>query len=772
VNELTVGFSRWQFLFTQGEANPLFPNTPRFTFTNSTVDYTANPRTYRAVNTPQIIETLTFLTGKHVFRFGANIRSYQHNDQRGDVGGTSLVPAISLSRTTRPPAGFTFPSLATTTAAGINSTDSNRLQASVNDLLGIPAGLTQVFMGDLKQDAFLPFRNGEKGVTLWVQGQRTKQYNFFIQDEWKVRRNITFNLGIRWEVNTPPSEAGGRVYVPDKIIDGSQGPVTFVHADHWFNNFNYGAFAPRVGIAWSPGSSGKMVIRAGYGIAFDPLGTFQVTSVATSVPGQTFTCSSQFSGSGGALVTTPGCQAVTNVRLGGGFPNEMTPPTVKPSSFLTLPAQVLSNAPAVRVFDPNMKLPTVHMWNLTLQREMAMGFVISTGYIGRRGTRLYRAWDMNQIDAKPILPSFLAMQKNVALGGGCRADGTLANGSACSGATPVPIVQQGIVNSSFVNSTTTATELNQNNAGNFAGRIEQTTLAAKLRSNQQFAQIMMIDNGGDSYYHAGQLTVRKHFDEAGLLFSGSYTYSKSIDTLSFDPVASTVGGGLTSTNSRTAANARDYRNERALSDYDQRHVLNVTGIFELPFGKGKKLLSGSNRLVHLLVGGWSLSGIYTYQSGEPFTLRSGVFTANATAQSRAALKSGYTLPEAKLQAKAGVVGPVFFQNADAFTFPAPGEVGLGRNIFHGPSYWNLDAGISKSFQITERLKTIFRAELFNALNHPNFRNPRDASVGSPTITSTVFGQACCVTLSTASSSTTNQNGESWRVIQLALKLAW
>ncbi|MBP1597513.1 MAG: TonB-dependent receptor, plug, partial [Acidobacteria bacterium] len=277
---------------------------------------------------------------------------------------------------------------------------------------------------------------------------------------------------------------------------------------------------------------------------------------------------------------------------------------------------------------------------------------------------------------------------------------------------------------------------------------------------------------GDSYYHAGQFTVRKRFDDAGLLFAGAYTFSKSIDTLSLDPVSATVGGGLTSTAARTPADARNYRNERARSDYDQLHIVNVNGIFELPFGKGKKLLNSSSGLVNLLVGGWSLSGIYTYQSGEPFTVRSGVLTANASAQSRAALKPGATLPEAKLQEKTGVIGPVFFANADAFAFPAPGEVGMGRNVFQGPSYWNFDAGISKSFQITERIRTVFRAELFNAFNHPNFRNPRDASVGSPAINSTLFGQACCVTLSTASSATTNQNGESWRVVQMALKVTW
>jgi hypothetical protein len=333
-------------------------------------------------------------------------------------------------------------------------------------------------------------------------------------------------------------------------------------------------------------------------------------------------------------------------------------------------------------------------------------------------------------------------------------------------------VTQGIVNSTFVNSAASSTDLAQNAAGNMAGRIEQTTLAAKLRPNQQFAQILMLDNGGDSNYHAAQFTFRKRFDQAGFLMNGSYTLGKSIDNLSLDPVAATVGGGLSTTAARTPADGRNYDNERARSDFDQRHVLNITGIYELPFGKGKKFGGSVNRMIDMIIGGWSMNGIYTYQSGEPFTVRSGVLTANFTAQSRAALKQGVALPQAQLQSKAGVIGPVLFPNADAFTFPNPGELGLGRNIFQGPSYWNLDSSVSKAFQITERVKMLFRSEFFNALNHPNFRNPRDASVGSPAITSGVFGQACCVTLSTASSATTNQNGESWRVIQFALKLSF
>lgn len=769
VNEFTVGYSRFDFLFTQGEANPLFPNTPRFTFNNSDVDFTASPRTQRAVNTYQLINNLTYVAGSHVFKFGGNIRFYQHNDRRGDVGGTTITPGISLSRTVRPPAGITFPALATATGAGIASNDLNRLQGMVNDLLGIPAQINHNFIGDLNSDTFLPFQTGEKSVSLWAQGQRTKQYNLFAQDDWKIRRNMSISYGVRWEINPPPTEAGGRVYVPNKILDGSQGQVSFVKSNRWYQNWNWGAVAPRLSLAWSPGNSARTVFRTGYAMAFDPIATFQVTSIASAVPGQIYRCTAV---PGGA--TTPGCATVPDVRL-SQFPTQLAPPTAKPSSQLTPTPSLQNVAPPARVFDQGLQLPTVHMWNFNVQHEFARGYVAQIGYVGRRGTRLYRSWDMNQIDGAPLLPSFLAMQRNVALGGGCRADGTLANGSACAGASVVPWIQQGIITSAFANSAASTTDLSpqQNALGNMALRLEQNTLAGRLRPNQQFAQILYLDNGADSIYHGLQATFRKRFDSAGVLMNASYALSKSIDNLSIDPVGATSGGGLTTTNSRTPADGRNYQNERARSDFDQRHVLNLSSIYELPFGKGKKLFSTDNRPLNTIIGGWSLNGIFTYQSGEPFTVRSGFLTANNLSQSRAALAPGVTeLPKAKLQEKAGVIGPVFFADASMFANPGPGQLGLGRNIFQGPTYWNLDLGISKGFQITERVKLTFRTEMFNALNHANFRNPRDASVGSPAINSAVFAQACCVTLSTASSSTTNQNGESWRVIQFALKLAF
>jgi hypothetical protein len=169
-----------------------------------------------------------------------------------------------------------------------------------------------------------------------------------------------------------------------------------------------------------------------------------------------------------------------------------------------------------------------------------------------------------------------------------------------------------------------------------------------------------------------------------------------------------------------------------------------------------------------VLGGWTVNGIFTYMSGEPFSVNSGVRTANNSHNSRAALLDPTV--RAQLQNIPNVIGPVLFANNRAFALPAPGSNGAGRNIFTAPHYWNLDLGFIKMFQITERLKLQFRTEMFNALNHPNFDNPRDASVGSPTFTSTVFAQTCCVTVAPVNAQAVVPTGESARIIQFGLKL--
>jgi hypothetical protein len=792
VNELTAGYGRFGFLFTQGEANPAWPDVPPFDFNNISEPYINTPRTARWVTTPQVLDNLSIVHGVHVFRTGLNFRFYRHVDQRGQPGGINVTPAVTFASGNRDPFSTAGGSFAA--APGINTSNDNVLLGGlINNLYGLPARISQTFISNLKDDVFLPFKVGNN-ISLYAEKHNLDQYNFYFQDEWKVRPNLTLNYGARWEYNPPANTSpNDNVFVAATPIVGTPltvtpvqnqpGAVTFVKARHWYEGSFAGAIGPRFGLAWSPdfksgimrtlfGDGSKSVIRLGYGLAFDTISSFQVTAAAGRVPGLVQSCTTTFP----FTTITPGCVNSDNINnsVAGGFPTQLAPPTVKPSTFFTPPLQTRSNAPPITVFDPHMNLPTVHEWNASIQRELPWGLVAQAAYIGRRGERLFMAYDANQIAVEPILPSFVLMQQGVnrtttplfaQLVAGFIANGQ-TNAQATASAT------------TFVNSSTTTGELTTNNIGNFARRIEDSVLSLRLRPNQQFGVITKIDNSGDSNYHAAQFTLRRRFS-SGLGLSMAYTFGKSIDNQSVDPVGASSGGGLSTTNSRTPTDIRNFRLERGRSDFDRTQVLQAATVWEVPLGKGQRFLGSSHGIVNQVLGGWTINSIFTFQTGEPFAVRSGIFTANGSHESRAGVQQPV---KAQLQEIPGspLPGPVLFKPlsnvttcgvdlTQPFCIPSPGLGGAGRNIFTAPHYWNLDLGFIKTFQLTERLKLQMRMEMFNALNHPNFDNPRDASTGSPSIRSSVFASACCATVAPPSTQTIVQTGESARVIQFAAK---
>lgn len=792
VNELTAGYGRFGFLFTQGEANPAWPDVPPFDFANLNEPYINTPRTARWVTTPQILDNLSIVHGAHVFRTGMNFRFYRHVDQRGQPGGINVTPSVTFAPGNRDP--FSTAGGGFAAASGINNSNDNVLLGGlINNLFGLPARISQTFIANLKNDAFLPFKQGNS-ISLYAEKHNLDQYNFYFQDEWKVRPNLTLNYGARWEYNPPantsPSDnvfmaASPIVGTPLSVtpVQNQPGAVTFVKSSHWYEGSFKGAIGPRFGLAWSPdfksgilhtlfGNGSKSVIRLGYGIAFDTISSFQVTAAAGRVPGLVQSCTTTFP----FTTITPGCVSSPNINnsVAGGFPTQLPAPSVKPSTFFTPPLQTRSNAPPITVFDPHMKLPTVHEWNFSIQRELPGGFVMQAAYIGRRGERLFMAYDANQIAVEPILPSFVQMQQGVTRTStplfAQLVAGFVANGQTTTQATASA--------TTFINSSTTTGELTTNNIGNFARRIEDAVLSLRLRPNQQFAVITKIDNSGDSNYHAAQFTLRRRFS-SGLGLSLAYTFGKSIDNQSVDPVGASSGGGLSTTNSRTPSDVRNFRNERGRSDFDRTQVLQAASVWEVPLGKGKRFLRSSRGIVNQVLGGWTINSIYTFQTGEPFAVRSGLFTANGSHESRAGVQQ---VVKAQLQEIPGspLPGPVLFKPltnvttcgvdlTQPFCIPGPGQSGAGRNIFVASNYWNLDLGFIKTFQLTEKFKVQFRMEMFNALNHPNFDNPRDASTGSPSIRSSVFASACCATVAPPSTQTIVQTGESARVIQFGAK---
>jgi hypothetical protein len=787
VNEFTAGVSRFNFLFNLREANPDWQQTAELPYAQECfgddsfqlidTPYCNTPHTQRAVTTIQFVDNLGYTRGAHSLRMGINFRFYRHNDERGVPGGFNMSPTIVFNRLRRSPLNEN-PAWVLPPTSVMNATDRNNLQNAIVELAGIVGRVNQVFQADLAHDVFIP--------DLFRMGTRIKHFNSYFQDEWRIRTGLTLTYGVRWELNLPPADSAGRTYVPDKPIDGSQGPVTFVRAKRWYSRMNGTALAPRVGLAWMPAGH-KTVVRLGWGIAFDTISSFQVTAISGKVPGSVLQCQVDVQNS--AAASAPCTDVPNDIRLSQLLqlwkPFQLGTPAARPSSELAPPARRFGLAPNVGAFDQNLKVPTVHEWSLTIQRELPKGLLGQVGYIGKRGMRLFRAYDLNQIrtDQPGFLESFLIAQRN--LRSGCRPDGT--NCPAGVTGTP-PALLLRMVPASVLNGWTS--ELSQNGLGEVARLIDQRDIVAAgfpasyFRPNPQFSEIFYFDSGGSSIYHGAIAHLRRRFAQ-GLELGASYTFSKSIDDMSVDPVAATSGGGLSSTNSRTPTDVRNFRLDRAVSDFDNTHVFVANGVLELPFGRGRKWGSGLTGLAQHLLGGWTITGIFVAQSGEPYTLNSGIRTANGYKVSRADLRG--VAPEAGLKFVPGIEGPVVYQVSDidanncrqvagtqsAFCIPAPGSHGnTGRNAVRGPGFWNLDAGVIKNFEVSERVRLQFRGEFFNVFNHPNFENPRNATEGSPTLTSSLFGQTCCVTAALPSSATIIATGEPNRVIQFALKLSF
>jgi hypothetical protein len=826
VNEFTTGFSYFKFTFTFGESNPNFadptkdPPWAQECITGSfggapgvapilNTPFCNSAHTQRAVSTLQYIDNLSVTQGAHTIRTGINFRFYRHNDSRGLAGGRNLNPEILFSGSSRDPAGIGWKNLpSSSNPNGINASDLSTMKTMIDILAGIPSTIQRGFSGYIGLDAF---PGGIQAV-----GTRAKQYDLYVQDEWKMTRTLTMTYGVRWEFNHPPTDCCGGVLVPNLAINGSQGTVTFQKADQWYQRRNANAFAPALAFAWNP-RGGKTVYRAGYRMAFDTLSTFQITAISGNVVGAVLNCVISLTNSSSSPTitssTTPGCVTPSTLdkTISGGFPLTIAPPTKKPSDFFLATTAPMNTALTTAAFDPSLKIPTVHEWDLTIQRQLPAGFTVEIGYIGKRGTHLYRAYDLNQLNVSQagLLDSFLIARNNV--GNGCKADGTGCPPGVTG--TP-PTLLLSLSSASFLNNSAVVTQLQRNGIGDLIRRLDSSTNtnwkptcpagttpcfpATFARPNPQFGQIFYFDSGGNSNYNAGIVRVRRRF-ERGLTMGLAYTYGKSIDDMSLDPVAASSGGGLSSTNSRTPIDVNNFRIDRARSDFDDRHVVVANLLYEFPFGRGRKWGSSWPGLLDEVLGGWSFTGIYTFESGEPFSVVSGSRTLNGgTRVSQADLVGPIVSTDLEAPSTSTIKGPVVFNTTGVnvtdprdprfstcqqvigtqsfLCIPAAGKTGLGRNFFQGPHIWNLDIGVLKNFRITERWQFQFRAEFFNLFNHPNFENARNSTIADANgrfannVLATVFGQTCCITSSLPSSATVIAVGEPNRVIQFSGKI--
>jgi hypothetical protein len=730
LNEITGGYTRNVLDF----ADPQHPRTYEICrgsciFTSPFVYW---PGTGREPTEFQFFDNISWVRGAHAIKGGANVRLYYIKQTRGAGNPFGIYPSFTFSRLDAAfsgvdSGGVVRPdgSRANLTGSGINATDRNNLNTFYNVMLGRIGKIDQVF-----------YSNGREFVALQplTLDQRMQEYNFFVQDDWRIRPNLTLNAGLRYEINTVPYDAAGAQVAPDRPLDGSEGPVSFLPAGpgtdrQWFNQDNNN-FAPSVGIAWDPKGNGRTSLRANYRLAYQRLITWALNVVEQRQPAtslnQFLRAPSDASISGSDQVVRlnellrggriPAPQSGTSLTVANGVPQLSTPPTINRT-----PPNLRNEQPLF--FDPDVVTPYMQQFVAGVQREIMRNTVVEVSYVGSKGSNLFRMMNVNTMDlvANGFIRDFQAAQRNL-----------LANGNPNVGE---PTGNLGRLYNGTI-PTSVYADIQNNNVGSIANALDLRTqgigLAAAglpdnfFRPNPQFSIAGQGCTCSSSDYNALQLQLQRRYS-GGFAFSANYTLAKSTDDVSND----TRGAG---TELVVPTDRKRLDLDKGRSDFDVRHVFRGYFIFDLPFGRGRAINSDARGLVNALISGWQINGIIDASSGFPLTVFSGfhtftfydagtrVATTSASGVTNRAVFTGSSTNIGQVRRTDRGVEYFSADERELFSTPDVGETGSERNQFTGPGYFQFDLGIFKNFSIG-RHRLEFRTEIFNVLNTVNFDNP-------------------------------------------------
>ena len=722
-NEFLYGWSKYFFSFATPTPDPLLP----FAFLNPSTPNTNFTYNARGVRTNQFIDNLTIVHGSHTLKTGINFRYNQHTDDRSNVAGQAIEPTVTFSAPSSLDAGFNF----STAAAGIASADLTRLRNTTADLLGRVGTVSQAFVADpANGSGFLP--RGSR----WINKANYKEYDFYGQDNWRLRSNFVLDLGLRWEIRATPEQANRPLLVPNQPVKLGAAPSNNVK---WVPgklfNTAYNNIEPSVGFAWDPFKSGKTSIRGNYRLASDRFATFLFgSSIFQSTPGNALPSSNINFGAGGGLYR--------NVApiITGLLPNTTPDGARTPPSFSTN---------AISVMDPDLRYPQIHEFSLSFQREIGKGNVIEVTYIRKHAAHLLGGYNANQANifatvpgvtdgANTFLAAFNKLRGNSAAtselinilmtgdrlnnGGTTRfraINSTQLGACSATGSAGCGAVGTAAVNISQRTCQTADVPLICTNAQIGQRILDLTGFSSTLQPYSQFTGGLNVFDSNDYSNYQGFEFIFKRRMTAGLGYQLAYTWSKSKDNRSWDPSLSTINTGNSQAGSATPFDLRDRHLNYAYSDFDRRHVFQATYVYELPFGKGKWLSSGSNA-VNQIVGGWQLSGTTIWQSGRPFTVYSGSNTLSSVIQSPANC-SGCTSDMGKLVVENGINYYFTAAQQKMFSVPDPGTLGnLPRNFFRNAPYFQTDLSVLRKFKFGERWAFDLRVDAKNLTNHPDF----------------------------------------------------
>jgi hypothetical protein len=582
--------------------------------------------------------SLTKIVGSHALKAGGELRigPYNYLQLAGGSGTFSFTNTFTANNPFSPAGGAGFASFLLGTGAGGNITTSQ------------PVSAQQIYGA------------------------------FYFQDDWRVSRKLTLNLGVRWDLAGPWSERFNRlsVFLPDAasplaqslnlplkgkfaLVDSPDNPARTNTA------LEKNLFAPRVGFAYQ--ITPKTVLRSGYGIFYIP-----TNLVTTNDPHADVVNSA-------ANTWVPTIDSVTPFTLfSNPFPNGLTQPAGRNPNF----EQALwGTAPSMLY--PNDPLGYMQQWNFGIQRELPLGIYVDAAYAGAKGTHLPVGG--YQVDQLP--------------------DQLLSLGPQLSRQVPNPFygtVKQGNLQTATVSQGQLLRPYPQ-----FNGLTEQTVMI------------------GTSNYESFQLKVQRRF-AAGASILAAYTNAKLIS----DGTDSLTGFLETDGGVSAFQDFNNFRAERSLSAFDVSQRLVTSFALDLPFGSGKRYLAHLNSAASKLISGWAVEGIATFQSGFPIHVTA---TPNTTGSLGGGLRPNSTGQSANLGGSAQSRLNGWFNTA-AFKAPAPYTFGnVGRNLpdvrSAGINNWDL-AFVKNTALGHERLTLQFRAEFFNLLNRVQFGFPGQA-LGTP-----------------------------------------
>jgi len=749
VNQATVGVSRSGLEFPRPFA-PAFPTS--FTFGPLTAPFADISPQSRFVPVPTIRDDFTWTKGTHNLQFGGSFkpirsRSSLKNDINfATVGLGGLTSA--LDSTLRP------------TDIRSGTTASGNYDAAFAFLLGRFAQIATNFNYDPSGKAFPPGTGKSRDF-------RYNEYEVYGQDTWKVRNDLSVTYGVRWQYYPAPYEANGfqacndvdfRNFYNQRVRNaatGVSGPTAepFLRYDlcgkennaRGFYEPDLNNFAPRLFFAFNPSVKGgfleklfgdrKTVIRGGGSVVYDRVGggiTFIQDQVSYLFDNSKTT---QFGNTDArtALLNDPRFTGLGTLPVQNVAPVITRPftPFVDADGFPTGNATGEFNY----AVDQKFVIPYSIEYSFGFQRELPGNFLLDVAYVGRQGRKLFSQADSSQVlDFKDpasgqfMLAAFNALQAQ--LQGGTAATAVtnqpwLENQISSALGLPCSALPRGSCTRFLAGSSLNTLIVRGDTSDILQALYGNGLLNPNVGLSGQFSTNIYISNQGASNYNGMLVSLRKRFSR-GLQFDFNYTFSHSIDNGS--SVVNTVAGGL-------VCDLRNLRVCRGNSDFDIRHLINANWIYELPFGRGQRFGDKAPGWLNTVIGGWEVTGIYTWRSGLPFSTTTTAFPVGFNFNSPAAFNGNASTLQESIHDSSSTIQ--FFTDPTtalaALRFPRHGEIG-NRNVLRGPGFWNIDTAVLKNFKLRSETRRLqFRWEMYNTFNHNSFGLP------NANITSSSFG---------------------------------